>query len=307
MAAGVKVLGLLLVGAALGNASVIRQSASIALVRILSATPEPWEASNSYERSRRLTIEVLAVRVLRGGLQAGSRGTIRAVQRESVGLTHAVAGSWSGKAVERDREYLVFSRSASTDPDEVFADDATLLVAEPNAAVDVETALEFEDHRWPLRDLNAHAGPAARQLGPMFASYLGERFPDSVKHGIREWDGILSFIERRDLNPAFRVPAAEAAFDAVLLFSPAPRDIVRRTVFMAFNLLASADDPASQASLLDTYLPNLLGMEGQEVKRTATQVFANKATERRMAEKALAQSPPSAGRERLLRWLRRDE
>ena len=122
--------GLLLVAPARGWPSVILQASEIASVRIVSAEPEPWRSVDGLERRRKVILDLSVERVLKGTLQMGARMKVVALQAEPVGRIFAVAGPWSGQAVERELRYLIFAKDAT------LADEALLRVADEKEATD---------------------------------------------------------------------------------------------------------------------------------------------------------------------------
>src|SRR5207248_1934456 len=140
----------------------------------------------------------------------------------------------------------------------------TLHVADVGETTRVELGLGFEEHQWPLGDLEQRAGPERHLLGHLFAEYLNAKLPRAVSQDAQQWDSILTFLEAPDLAPPFRAHVAIAAMDAVLLLSPAPDPIVQRTVVMAFRILSSPDESGFHNRVVATYLPNLLGQQGSE-------------------------------------------
>jgi hypothetical protein len=284
-----------LLAAAVGRAggAIIFDAPSIALLRIETVSAGAWTPVSRIERQRLVKLDVLIEQVFRGPLRPGARLQIEAEQHEPVGRTFAVSGAWSGKTLETGLRYLVFSRTPSE----------TLRVVDGDETTDVELALAFEDHRWPLGDLELRVGPVRSRLGPLFAEYLNARLPTTVSQGARQWDSILDFLEAPGLTPLFRARAAVAAMDAVLMAPPAPDQIVQRTVVMAFRLLSLPDENGFHNRVVATYLPNLLGQEGSERKRSAGQIFAAYPGDRASAAKALAAMPRSESRAVLEGWL----
>ena len=273
--------------------SIILEAPSITLMRIEAASPGRWRPAGRYERRRIVRLEVQVERVFKGPLRPGGRFEIEAEQREPVGRYFATGGAWSGKVIEKGLQYVVFSRA----PLEV------LRVADAGEAADVELALEFEKNGWPMSGLQQHAGPHRRSLGRLFAEYLGARLPEAARGDPRQWESILVFIEGTELSPSFRAMAAVAAMDAVLMQPPAEPAIVRRTARMGFRLLAMPDANGLHSRLVQSYLPNLVGLEGSEPRRAPAGIFSDQPDAREQAVKALEALPVSSARDRLEAWL----
>jgi hypothetical protein len=273
--------------------SLILEAPSIAMVRIDAASTGPWRSAEPNQRRRMVKLDLTVEQVFKGRLHPGERIHIDAEQHEAIGRYVAVGGAWSGKVVEKGRQYLVFSRQPAE----------TLRVADAGEAVDVELALEFEKNGWPLSELDRRAGPNRGSLGRLFAEYLGAKLPAAVRGGAGQWESILAFIEGPELSPAFRAMGAVTAMDAVLMQPPAPPPILQRTALMGFHLLAMPDANGLHNRLVQAYLPNLLGLTGSEPKHPAAEIFSGNPAAREQAAKSLAALPPSAHRDRLQAWL----
>jgi hypothetical protein len=275
------------------DAETIFNAPSIAVIRIKTASAGPWSFLQPSERQRVVELDVLVERVFRGSLRTGAKLKIEAEQHEPVARDFAVPGPWSGKTLESGSRYLIFLRNHSE----------TLRVADVDEAAGVELALSFENHRWPLSDLERHAGAKRHLLGHLFAEYLNSKLPAAVSQDNQQWNSILSFLEAPGLKPAFRVEASIAAMDAVLMSSPAPDAIIQRTVIMAFRLLSLPDQNGFHNRVVVSYLPNLLGHEGSEPKRSASRIFAEYPGDRERAVNTLEQIPYSDARNFLKDWL----
>jgi len=269
------------------------EAQSIAVLRIERAAAGEWDYQTPNERRRVVKLGLVVERVFRGPLHPQEKLTIDAEQVEPTSRVFAPVGPWSGKALAEGMRYLVFSQSPSE----------TLRVTDVAESPGVELALAFEEHHWPLSDLSRRTGEKRRLLGPVFAEYLTAKLPAAVSQGIVQWNSIASFIEGPGLTPAFRNMAATAAMDAVLMLSPAPEAILDRTAVMAFRMLGFSDDRGFHDRLVRSYLPNLLGQEGSEPKRSARQVFASYQEDQQRAAKALSTIPSSGERVFLEDWI----
>jgi hypothetical protein len=291
---------LVFVFSASGSSCVVVQAAEIASVEISRADPEPWQDIGNLERQRKVTLRLFVKCVLKGSLHAGDNVTVVVTQNEARGRYFAVTGAWSGKAVDSGRHYLIFAKNTS------MQDESLLRVTdEKNASSDVELALAFEEKGWPLSELAKRVGRRRGSLGPLFAEYLKARLPQVVQRKAGDWEAVLRFIESADLPASFRSLASDAAIEALLQNSPAPETQLMRTIIGAFRLLALPDANGLQNRLLQAQLPNLLGWEGSEPKRSAQEVFRHFPKDRVASEKALRQLAPSPERDRLLEWIQR--
>ena len=286
-------IAFLAVAPKLADAAVVLEAQSIAVVRIESAAAGEWDKQIPNERRRMVKLSLVVERVFRGPLKPGEKLTIEAAQGEPTGRVFAPAGPWSGKALVKGPRYLVFWRTPS----------------EPLRATDVaespgvELALAFEEHHWPLSELARRVGDKRRLLGPVFAEYLTAKLPEAVSQGAAPWNSIMNFTEGPGLTPAFRAMAATAAMDAVLMLSPAREAILDRTAVMAFRMLGFPDERGFHDRLVRAYLPNLLGQEGSELKRSARQIFASYPEDQQRAARALAAIPSSTARAFLDGWI----
>lgn len=273
--------------------AVVLEARSIAIMRIESAATGEWNTQTPNERRRVVKLGLVVERVFRGPLHPLEKLTIDAEQVEPTSRVFAPVGPWSGKTLTKGSRYLVFSQTPSE----------TLRVTDVAETKSVELALAFEEHHWPLGELSRRSGEKRGALGPAFAEYLTAKLPAAVSQGIEQWNSIASFIEGPGLTPAFRNMAATAAMDAVLMLSPAPEAILDRTAVLAFRMLGFSDDHGFHDRLIRSYLPNLLGYEGSEPKRSARQIFSSYPEDHERAAKALSAIPPSSERALLESWI----
>jgi hypothetical protein len=289
------VASLVLVAAAASclEAETIFNAPTIALVRIKTASAGPWSFVGPNEKQRLVELNVVVERMLRGSQRTGASLKIEAEQQESLGRDVAVPGPWSGKTLEPGLRYLVFFQTELK----------ALRVTDAGEAEGAELALCFESHKWPLIELERRAGPKRNLLGHLFAEYLKTKLPAAVSQDARQWNSILNFLEAPGLTLPFRLEASIAAMDSALMSSPAPDLIVQRTVIMAFRLLSLPDRNGFHDRVVANYLPNLLGQQGSEPRRSASKIFAEYPGDRQRAVKALGQIPSSEARNSLMDWL----
>jgi hypothetical protein len=87
------------------------------------------------------------------------------------------------------------------------------------------------------------------------------------------------------------------------LADPAPAGFAERLARGAPHVLARGAGEPLATQLVDTYLPNLLGLSGRATRKGPRAIFGDDAAARARAREALLRRAPSAGRAALLAWI----
>ena len=140
---------------------------------------------------------------------------------------------------------------------------------------------------------------------PLFGEFVVARFDeDGVFADEEGLDQFLGWLEAPERSPALRLFVVAAIFQRGLEEDEAPLGARRQLARSALRILAAApSDDALAAQLVDTYLPNLLGIEGAAAPVTQQTVFRGAADARPRAREALSSRPESPARDRLLDWI----
>ena len=273
------ILHLLLLAAPLLTHSIIRDSPRIELVRIESSIPSPWAAGPRQTRVRTVAVTVAVEQELKGKPDPRSQLSFQVQQTEPGPRTIAVPGPWSGRRVDPGSRLIVFSASDPAHASRV--EDAAAL---PQVAA----ALQAERDRWRLGDLSAKAPRDA--LGALFGEYVLSRLDEILYSDATQFDSLLTWLESKAVPAAFRLQVLSQICTRVISDDPAPPAFWSRLAVSGFRVAGMQDAGALGDSMLSTYLPNLLGLNGGVSRKTPQQVFARFAQDRERARAAAGRS-----------------
>lgn len=273
-------LALLLAPAAMEGAS-IRDYSHIAVARIVSATASEWQPGPRRTRVRKIELTLAIERSLKGAADRDSQVMIEAVQAEPGPRVIAVPGAWSGKSIAAGTRYILFTQSDLAHSDRV--EDATTLPQ-------VEFALEADRQKWPLGELGAKAPRDA--LGPILGEYVLARLGEVLYSNPAQFGALLLWLELPETPTNFRLQVASPIFSKVISDDPAPQAFWSRLAVSGFRMAEIPNAGPLADSILSTYLPNLLGLNGGISRKTPQQVFAAFPAEREKARAAVRGSRP---------------
>lgn len=290
------------------STSLIVRSTHILDVAIANAAPGPWRKDTERTRKRRVDLDLVLERALKGTVRerSGSHVRLAVEQIAPAGQRYfAVPGVWSGRELTQGARFLLFSRSPSTSAQEVLAERSTERVLPEGEAIgDVELALSAEQEGTSLTAVLERARARGSSLGPLFAEYLNARLGDLLFSDSSGFGALVAFVEDPALPLPFRGMVIREMFSRLLLVGPAPAAFVDRLALAGFRVLAQPEAQALHAELVGVLLPNLVGVRGGAPKRSAAEVFRGAAQERAAAERALAALPDSRAAEPMLAWIR---
>jgi hypothetical protein len=289
------------------SSSLVIAASRILLLRVATATAGNWEPADEGMRRRQVQTDFVLERALKGdvGEPSGSHVSLTVNQFESVGRVVAVPGHWSGKGLNRDAEFVVFSRAATSHVAEALAESSVLRVI-PAAEVlpDLDLALAAEAQQQPVGALINRARERVASLGPLFADYLNARLPEVLFADPASFDGIMGLVEDPRCPTSFKQVLLRNVFAKLVATGSAPQHFTSRLAITGFRLIGSDAPAPIPGQLIGTYLPNLLGFVGQARQQSANDVFREFPNDRASAERALSRHANTPGADRLLAWLR---
>jgi hypothetical protein len=220
------------------------------------------------------------------------------------GRIFAVPGVWSDKPLHAGDQYVVFCESASSRATVVLLESSTLRVAAADEVLaDVELALTSESFSLPnaLRRLQNRRS----SVGPLFGEYISARLDEVMFQHADDFDRVMSFLEAPGLPERFRGLVVGNVYSKLLAADPVPLGFASRLAVASFRIVALPDAANLRENLLQTYLPNLVGLEGGARSKSADEVFAAYPRDRDDAEQTLEKYQGDAAASSLLAWLRR--
>jgi hypothetical protein len=254
-------LATLLLWPTMGYGTGIRNSSTIAVVRIESARVGPWNDGPKQTRVRRAEIDLIVERMLKG--RVASRSIHLTVEQSEPGpRTVVVPGPWSGKSIDAGARYVLFSRSDLSHADRV---------EPPEAEATVKRLITAERSRLSLDKMLSKANNS--ELNEMMGEYVLLRLEEDRFSDFRQFEGILSFLESQGPPDHFRQQVLSGMFNLAMNADPVPEPFSSRLVVSGFRVAASEPGNGFQETLLSTFLPNLLGLTGGLSRKTADQVF----------------------------------
>ena len=274
--------------------SVVRRASHVYLIRIVSAKPGDWRPAPRRTRTRSVELRVRIEKALKG---AGNPGELTIVvdQSEPSGpMDVAVPGAWSGQSIDASTEYVVFSHSAS------LAEKDTLEVRPAREALaDTQLALQSDALGWTVLQALQHG--AGHPLGPLFVQYASSRLPEILFDDFAQFDGLMTLLEKEALSASVRLATLEEIFSRFLLADPAPPGFVARLAAASLRMIVGKDLAVRQR-LIETLLPNLVGIEGGATPKAASDVLSDYRMDAERAKRFLRAEPGSSAA-RLLVWL----
>jgi len=280
MVAAVIFLSALLLAPAAAEGANIRDYSSIALVRVAAAKPSEWKPGPRQTKVRMVELELAVERTLKGAAPRNPRIKLKTEQAEPGPRDIAVPGAWSRKSIEPGTRYVLFSKSDLAKSDRV--EDA-------GALPQVELALEADTQKWPLGELGAKASKEA--LGPISGEYVLGRLGEVLYSDAAQFDALLSWLESPETPTNFRLQLASGIFPKVISADPVPQPFSSRLAVAGFRMAALPNAGPLRESILSTYLPNLLGLNGGISRKTPEQVFGAFPGEREKARPVARSSP----------------
>jgi hypothetical protein len=157
----------------------------------------------------------------------------------------------------------------------------------------------------PLAALIERTFAERDQFGYLFAQYLSARIAESLFHRQEDLDAVLRLIADPQLAERARWILLTDLYSQFLLLDPAPIGAVEQLLSATFRTLALPEAASLRSPMYSTYVPNLLGLEGGALKKSAREVYAGKPDELRAAEALLQSQQEQPGATVVLDWIRR--
>ena len=255
----------------------MRDYSHIAVVHVVSAAASDWKPGPRQTKVRKINLTLAVERNLKGA--SGSQVLIETEQAEPGPRISALPGAWSGKSIAAGARYILFTRSDLAHSDRV--EDIAVLPQ-------VEFMLEADRQRWPLGELGSKAPGDA--LGAISGEYVLERLGEVLYSKPTQFDSLLSWLENPETPPNFRLQVASQIFSTVISDDPVPLPFSNRLVVSGFRMAALPNAGPLADSILSTYLPNLLGLNGGISRKTPQQVFSAFPGEREKARSVAGRS-----------------
>jgi hypothetical protein len=285
------------------TSSVILRSTHILDVSVVDAREGEWTFQGRF-KIRAVAMTIRIERILKGEIlgREGMTVVLEVKQFAPAGdFLFAVPGAWSNLVLAAGQQFLAFSIAESGMSLADILNDPQCRIAFPasDALPDVELTLLAGSPEMSLRMLLSRTSDRKSSYGALFAGYIAARLPELLFDQLAEFDGVMRQIEDPSLSRIARDILFEDLYVKMIMLDPAPPEFVARLIQGTLRVLAIHGTESLRRSLLTTYLPNLLGLEGGAVPKSANAVFEGKPELRAEAAAAFL----AAGADGAVSWI----
>lgn len=280
----------------------------------------PWGPDSGRFERRVVDLEVELQGTWKGDVEAdlGDRCAIQVAQYRPAGPRFiAVPGPWSRIPLEEHPAVTVFSTPSAEALGDLLVAEAVRTVEEAGAvAPSLHVLTGMGTPPMPLRLLLRRVAATPERVGRHAAWVLVSRFTELSLSTPLEGEAVLTLPEVADVEAVLTLILQDALegpsrwvlltelVTMLLLRDPAPDPVVGRVVHATLELLAEPKGQSLRPAMLQTYLPNLLGLVGGSVPKRADLVFAAAPSARRASIAAAGALGAEPGAAELLAWLR---
>src|SRR3954469_8654293 len=276
------------------STSHILRATHIVEVALETVQASEWRAVSARleERDVHLTVKLVEIHKGTTAWQPGMVGPMQTVQsRPRIPREFALPGVWSNFELIPGARFAIF----------------TVAGEQPFKVEPAETAVPDlrRAQRAGLPELSFGATIAASQneladWGYLFAQYLEARLPETFYQQFGDFETCLRTVEDPRLSARARRMLMSATYTKLMLYDPAPPTFINRLLETTAVVLEAPYGAALRDAVLDTYVPNLLGITGGlERKRAADVLGAFPAARGRIEGFFARANAPS-----VLAWLR---
>lgn len=284
--------------------SFILRATHILEIQMNTANPGEWSHHPSGYLERRVEIEVTLTNIFKGTVHAAvndsARLTVIQLESHSPWRT-AIPGVWSEKSLESGSHLVAFCISQSESVAELLKEPlCQQLRSASDASDDVLLALQVETERLGLEQVIDRAIQTAPTLNDVFMEYLWARWENAALQNPQDFNQVMEVFETPSLGYVARATLLNLVIGDVLS-GQASVPVTNRFAVALFRLLGVEEAAPLHDNIIDTYLPNLLGL-GTSNEHAAREVFREFSGDQQRVELMLSRHPGSTY---LLDWLHR--
>ena len=284
--------------------SIVLRSTHILLIRIENVEAPAWQQDGTRTVHLRTILESVFKGTVRERVNEPFAASVTQKQKRTPFILPPT-DCWSDQQLAAGARLIVFSRSTGTSAAEELSDaKCQRVVAAAEFLNDVRLAVSAEREGWNLPTLLEQAQPVAAEINYIFPEYLEARFTEVHLEQPQNLEATLRFLEAPALSYRARVMLLEAVTTYVTMSNTASEEDLDRLAIAMFRLLALPQAAELHDNLIETDLPNLLGIVGGGKKRSASQVFQRHPSDRQVAERAISSYHGTASKQPLLAWLK---
>jgi hypothetical protein len=283
------------------SSSPVLKAAQIVQIRVDLVEAPDW----GDHMTRQARLHMTVTDVWKGELHPGSLVlTVTQNRPLAGGLIFPRAGCWQDGRLAAGEHWIVFARLISEIAGDVLAEGSCMELAPPETAVDIRIADRIESHGLSFPEIVKLVIPGADRIHQTLAYYFRARFGDLRLEENQNLNAMLDLVT----TPALTTPVRVTLLDAVQTYissSPATTDWhIHRLAVAMFALLSLPKASDMHEDLIETDLPNLLGLTGGAQQQSANAVFSLWPQERPLAGRALESYRGLADTKPLLAWIK---
>ena len=283
------------------SSSLVLKAAQIVQVRVDRVEAPAWVD----QATRQAILHLTVTEVWKGLIPPGPVVlSVTQVHPPIAGPILPPQGCWQDGRGQPGEEWVVFTGSTSEVAAQALAE-GPCLAAQPAAdtAIDIRIADRIETNRMTLPEIAALMLQRPARLHLTFAQYLYARFGDLHLEERSNLNAVLQLVTAPELGTPVRATLLDAV-ETYLSHSQATTDWhIDRLAVAMFDLLSVPQASDLYENLIETDLPNLLGLVGGGERRRANSVFEHWPKERAAAKQALARYKGPGDPKPLLHWL----
>jgi hypothetical protein len=259
------------------SSSEILRATQIGLIALHGVSASEWKTTGRVQQ-REVILNGSIVEFFKGFLQTGADAavTLQVRQYQPAGPRFfVVPGVWSGYELEPGTSFVLFSVSPENTT-EMFAEPSLLSVELAGTAVpDIRLALRAGSPELSIASLIARCGEEMPAWGFLFARYLDARLPEAFFSRFPDFDAVMRAVEDPRLSAVATRMLLSAAYTKLMVYDPAPSAFLNRLLAATQRLLQTPRGEPLRTEVLETFLPNLLGITGGLTRKSASDVLAN--------------------------------
>ncbi len=266
------------------------------------------DAGSTVTNIRKVSLKVLVKGIFKGTFTdtGATAFTLEASQRiRKISRVFAMPGVWSNHELAPGAEFVVFTRGRGmTLRDALSEGNCDHIFSAKDALEDVKLAADIEKNSQNLEETLRLAAGEAPKLDFQFAEYLWERAGANCLKNPAAYERLIHFLESPGLTYGMRSTLIGRLSSSVEGNAFLPSGYGNRLALAFFRMLALPADSELPAQLLDTHLPNLVGMHGGPAK-PASEIFADHSADKTRAQEFLEHYRGTADAKPLLAWIRK--
>jgi len=274
------------------STSYILRATHIVEVALEMVQASEWQAVSPRLEHREVHLELKLVEIHKGTTrwQPGSVAPMEAVQsRARIPREFSLPGVWSRFELTPGARFVIFT---------VAGEPPFKVEAAETAVPDLRRAQRAGVPELSLGETIAASLGELQNWAYLFAQYLEARLPESFYQRFDDFEVYLQSVEDPRLSAMARRMLIAAAYTKLMLYDPAPPTFINRLLETTALVLEAPYGASLREAVLETYLPNLLGITGGLERKRAADVLGAFPAARGRIEGFLANVPS------VLAWLR---